>query len=64
MAKHADKSEKRKETFEASRTKVTQEVVDNWLVEYRAFLSERNVLDNPHKIYNEGETGFTMGSKA
>lgn len=65
MARHSDILEKRKETLlEASRSKVTKEIVDDWFQKYQAFLSERNLLDKPHKIYNADETGFTMGSKA
>lgn len=57
--------EKRKETLlEAPCSKITKEVVDEWFNNYKAFLSKRNLLDKPHKIYNTDETGFTMGSKA
>lgn len=34
------------------------------LQKFQEFLSERNLLDKPHKIYNADGTGFTMGSKA
>lgn len=65
MARHTDKLEKRKETLlEASRSKVTKDVVDKWFDQYTAFLSEQDMLDTPHRIFNADETGFTMGSKA
>lgn len=65
MAGHSDKLETRKEILcEASRSKFTKEVVDDWLEKYRTFLSERNLLDKPHKIYTSDKTGFTMESIA
>lgn len=51
--------EKRKETLlEAPCSKITKEVVDEWFNNYKAFLSKRNLLDKPHKIYNTDETGW------
>lgn len=63
MPGHSDKLETRKEILrEASRSKVTKEVVNDWLEKYRKFLSERNLLDKPHKIYTSDKTGFTIES--
>lgn len=49
--------------LEASHSKVTKEVVDDWFEKYRAFLLERNLLYKPRKMHNADETGFTIGSK-
>ena len=55
----------RKESLlEASRSKVTKESMDKWFDNYKAFLSDRDLLDKGHRIWNIDETGFTMGSKA
>lgn len=62
---HSDKLEKKEKTlFEASRSKVTKKVVDEWFKKYHTFFSERNSLDKPHEMYNIDETGFSTGSKA
>ncbi|KAJ8315644.1 hypothetical protein KUTeg_007794 [Tegillarca granosa] len=65
MGRHFNKLEKRKETLlEASRSKVTPQAMDNWFDKYRKFLSDRDMLDKPERIWNADETSFTMGSKA
>ncbi|XP_038063178.1 uncharacterized protein LOC119733886 [Patiria miniata] len=50
-------------SLEASRAKVTPAKLDEWFSKYKRFMSYRNLLDQPHRIWNADETGFTMGSK-
>ena len=38
--------------------------MDAWFERYKVILSERDMLDKPHEIWNADETGFTTGSKA
>ena len=64
LHRHRDKLEPRQECqLETSRAKVTAEQMDKWFDGYKTFLSERDLLDKPHRVYNADETGFTMGSK-
>jgi hypothetical protein len=65
MERNKNIVEKRKETpLEASRAKVTPSLIDDWFCKYRIFISDKELLDKPERIYNADETGFTMGSKS
>ena len=65
MARHKDLIETRQETLlDYCRSKVTKEKMDNWFVGYNEFLSNLELLDKPHRVWNADETGFSMGSKA
>jgi len=65
MSRYNTILEKRKESpLESSRSKVTPEKMDTWFEKYRKFLSDLELMDKPHRIWNADETGFSMGSKA
>ncbi|KAJ8051210.1 Jerky protein-like-like [Holothuria leucospilota] len=47
-----------------ARAKVTKEAVDDWFRNFDCFISDLNLSDKPHQIYNFDETGFGMCGKA
>ena len=54
----------RKETnLDSCRSKVTPEKMDKWFSDYRDFISDLELMDKSHRIWNAYETGFVMGSK-
>ena len=64
MARNAHLVEKRKESsLENSRAKVSSNQLDEWFDKYYKFVSGLHLLDQPSRIYNADESGFSMGSK-
>lgn len=64
MARNSHIVEKRKESsLENSRAKVTSKQLDEWFDKYKKFVSQLHLLDQPQRIYNADESGFSMGSK-
>lgn len=49
--------------LESSRTKLTKESTDKWYNNFRDFLNARDLLNNPGRIYNADETGFSLVSQ-
>ena len=50
--------------LESSRAKLTKESTDKWYNNFKDFLNARDLLNNPGRIYNADETGFSLGSVA
>lgn len=64
MARNPDKLVKRKQYTPWSLSLKSHQRGWRWLVwEVPSVFVERNLLDKPHKVHNEDETGFTIGSK-
>ena len=64
MARNSHIVEKRKESsLENSRAKVTSKQLDEWFNNYKKFVSQLHLLDQPQRIYKADESGFSMGSK-
>ncbi|XP_071799787.1 uncharacterized protein [Asterias amurensis] len=65
MARNSDVLQRRKDSvLESSRVRVTQDKVVEWFDSYREFVSDLQLLDKPHRVWNADETGFQMGSKS
>ena len=51
------------QNYYSCRSKVTPEKMDKWFSDYKDFISDLELMDKPHRIWNADETGFAMGSK-
>ncbi|XP_033760538.1 uncharacterized protein LOC117342449 [Pecten maximus] len=49
-------------SLEMCRTKINKEDTDVWYSGFSQFLSEKNLLNKPKRIWNCDETGFSIGS--
>ncbi|XP_062576029.1 uncharacterized protein LOC134237890 [Saccostrea cucullata] len=65
MSRNSHIVKTRKETpLETCRAKLTKEKTDNWYSKFKIFLTEKGLIDNPGRVWNADETGFSVGSIA